>query len=69
MDTFETTEDNKAIGRLTPKKVVEILKKHGTVINAKEAELVLDFLYSLGKLALQQQIRHEESRSIFKSKY
>jgi hypothetical protein len=38
--------------KLTPEHTVRILKKHGTVITIKEAEVMLDFLYKFAKLTL-----------------
>jgi len=43
--------------KITPEQAVEILKKHGTVISVEEAKLVLDFLYDLVKLALDEDFK------------
>lgn len=55
--------------KVTPEIVVEILKKHDSVISVNDARLILDFLYSLAKLALQQEVTDEESRSICESEH
>jgi hypothetical protein len=55
--------------KVTPEIVVEILKKHDSVISVNDAGLILDFMYSLAKLALQQQVTNEKSRSICESKH
>lgn len=39
---------------VTPEKAVKILQEYGTTITVEEAELILDFLYNLAKLALNQ---------------
>lgn len=39
---------------LTPEKAVEILKKHGTIITIEEAKLILDFMYKIAKLSVEQ---------------
>lgn len=38
--------------KLTPEHTVRILKKRGTIITIKEAEVILDFLYKFAKLTL-----------------
>ncbi len=40
--------------RLTPEKIVDILKKHGTIISVEQAEKVLDFYKKFAKLWLKQ---------------
>lgn len=61
--------DNEFKGRVAPEMVVNILKKHGNVISVNDACLILDYLYSLAKLALQQQVKDEKSRSICEGKH
>lgn len=39
---------------VTPEKVNEILKNHGTSVTLEEAELVLDLAYNLTHIAVQQ---------------
>ncbi len=39
---------------LTPEKAVKILKKQGTIVTIEEAKLILDFMYKLAKLTLDQ---------------
>lgn len=39
---------------ITPQKVVEILQKHGTIVTLEEAKIILEFMYKVGKLAVNQ---------------
>lgn len=41
---------------VTAKKAVKILAEHGTVISPEDAELMLDFLYKLSNLSVQEAI-------------
>jgi protein-tyrosine-phosphatase len=63
---------------VTPKQAIAVLEKHGYQINEKEAEQVLNFLYFLGRLTVDQYIKdtintnntsNENSRSIRKGKH
>jgi len=45
---------DKQNSRLTPEKVVNILKKHGTNITIEEAKNILDFYRNFAKLWLNQ---------------
>lgn len=42
---------------LTPEKAVEILKKYGTIVTVEEAKLILDFMYKLAKLSVEQYVK------------
>jgi len=43
--------------KLTPKKVIEILAKKGTIVSEEEAEIILDFISKITKIAVQQYLR------------
>lgn len=45
--------------RVTPEKAIEILRKHGTIVSIKEAEVILDFMYKLSKLTLEIILKDE----------
>lgn len=45
--------------KLTPSKVVEILAKKGTIVSKEEAEIILDFVSKIAKIAVQQYLRSE----------
>lgn len=58
---------------ITPQQAVKILEQSGLKVSEKEAAEILDFLYFLGKLSVNQYINivnntndstHENSRSI-----
>lgn len=42
---------------VTPEKAVEILKKNGTVVTIEQAKIVLEFLYKIGKLSVEQYVK------------
>jgi hypothetical protein len=42
---------------ITPIQAANILAQHGTHVTEKEAEIILDFLYFLGKLTVDQYIK------------
>lgn len=42
---------------ITPAKAVEILKKNGSEVTEKEAENILDFMYFLAKLIIDQNFK------------
>ncbi|EOR96185.1 hypothetical protein ADIARSV_0590 [Arcticibacter svalbardensis MN12-7] len=42
---------------VTPEKAIEILKKHGTIISKEEAEKILQIMYDLAKLVVEEQLR------------
>jgi len=63
---------------VTPKQAIAILEKNGYQINEEEAQEILDFLYFLGKLTVNQYIKdaanikqksNENSRPICTSKH
>jgi len=39
---------------ITKSKAVEILNKNGSIITEQEAEIILEFMYFIGKLAVNQ---------------
>jgi hypothetical protein len=63
---------------VSPQQAIEILKENGYEVNEKEAETILDFLYFLGKLTVDQYIKdisktnhinYEDSRSLCASEH
>jgi hypothetical protein len=63
---------------VSPQQAIEILKENGYEVNEKEAESILDFLYFLGKLTVDQYIKnisktnhinYEDSRSLCASEH
>jgi hypothetical protein len=52
MGNFKVTKRN-----VTSQQIVAILKKNGTEIKLEEAEIILEFMYKLAKLSVDQFIR------------
>jgi ribosomal protein L31E len=52
MDIF--TKGNR---KVTSKQAVKLLKEQGTEVTGEEAELILDFLYKIGKLVVDTYIK------------
>jgi len=48
-------EDEELI-RITPDKAIEILRKDGIDVNIEEAQIILDFLYSMANIVVDQYI-------------
>jgi hypothetical protein len=46
--------------KMTAEKAVKILAEHGTHITVEQAEIVVDFLRKLAKIAVSQQLREDE---------
>lgn len=42
---------------ITPEMAVKILKKHGTIVTLEEAKIILEFMYKIGKLSVEQYIK------------
>ena len=68
MDYYKLTEKRS----MTPEKVVKILANHGTVVSIERAKKILDLIYKLSNLSVQETLsrlpkRHtKENRKIFK---
>lgn len=66
---------------VTPQQAIKILEQNGLKINEKEAEEILDFLYFIGKLSVNQYVdkkdrannqnkpNYENSQSICKGEH
>ena len=53
---------------LTPEKAVRILKRHGRKVSLKEARLMLDLMYNLAILSLNQVLKDERMRELWNDK-
>ena len=52
----------KSIGKrksYTPEQVVQIYKKHGSIITVEKARLILEFLKGLARLTVEQIMKQE----------
>ncbi len=48
--------EDEALIRITPDKAIEILCKDGIDVNIEEAQIILDFLYSMANIVVDQYI-------------
>ena len=55
------TPDNRSI---TPEKAQKILLQNGVEVNEKEAEEILEFLYFLAKLTVNQYVNNKDNKNI-----
>lgn len=44
-------------GKIMPSRVMKILAKHGTIVTEGEAEIILDFVSKISKIAVDQYCR------------
>ena len=42
---------------MTPSQVMKILAKHGTIVTEDEAEIILDFVSKMSKIAVDQYLK------------
>jgi len=45
---------------ITPQQAVKILEQSGVKVTEKDAEIILDFLYFLGKLTVNQYFKNDK---------
>jgi hypothetical protein len=48
------TQDRRSV---TPEKAIEILKISGTIVTREEAVIILDFMYRLANLSVEQYLK------------
>lgn len=46
--------EDEVLMRITPDKAIEILRKDGIDVNIEEAQIILDFLYSMANIVVEQ---------------
>ena len=44
-------------GEVTPEVAIKILKEHGREVTREEAKLIVDFLYKLAEMAIDQYVK------------
>ena len=49
---------------ITAAKAIEILKQKGTQVSLEEAEIILDFMYKMSKLTVDNFIKAKLKRSV-----
>lgn len=42
------------VGRISPEKAMELLKRDGIIVSRKQAVILLDFLYEMAEIAVDQ---------------
>ena len=50
--------------RITPDKAIELLQKDGIYVNMEEAQIILDFLYSMANIVVEQFVSSRQSDAI-----
>jgi len=48
---------------ITPQQAVKILEQSGLKVSEKDAEIILDFLYFLGKLSVNQYVKSVDNNN------
>lgn len=58
--------EDEVLMRITPDKAIEILRKDGIDVNIEEAQIILDFLYSMANIVVEQyiSIRHRKADTV-----
>jgi hypothetical protein len=57
-------EINPIFDHLSPDKVIDMLRKHGTIVTIEEARLILPFLQNLANIAVAQALREQPVHAI-----
>jgi|GEM_PF-1074855 hypothetical protein len=55
--------ENDELIRITPDKAIEILRKDGIDVNIEEAQIILDFLYIIANIAIEQYVNIRNNNS------
>ena len=50
--------DGEVLVRITPDKAIEILRKDGIDASMEEAQIILDFLYSMANIVVEQYVNN-----------
>lgn len=50
--------------RITPDKAIELLQKDGIYVTMEEAQIILDFLYSMANIVVEQYVSSRQSDAI-----
>ncbi|MBN8859335.1 MAG: hypothetical protein J0H29_13160 [Sphingobacteriales bacterium] len=61
--------EDEVLMRITPDKAIEILRKDGIDVHIEEAQIILDFLYSMANIVVEQYIsmRHCNAEIVTKT--
>ena len=50
--------------RITPDKAIELLQKDGIYVTMEEAQIILDFLYSMANIVVEQFVSSRQSDAV-----
>ena len=50
--------------RITPDKAIELLQKDGIDVTMEEAQIILDFLYSMANIVVEQFVSSRQSDAV-----
>lgn len=53
--------EDEVLIRITPDKAIELLQKDGIYVNMEEAQIILDFLYSMANIVVEQFVSSRQS--------
>jgi len=56
--------EDEVLIRITPDKAMELLQKDGIYVNMEEAQIILDFLYSMANIVVEQFVSNRQSDAI-----
>lgn len=56
--------EDEVLIRITPDKAIELLQKDGIYVNMEEAQIILDFLYSMANIVVEQYVSIRQSDAI-----
>ncbi|MCH5683984.1 hypothetical protein LWM68_06720 [Niabella sp. W65] len=56
--------EDEVLIRITPDKAIELLQKDGIYVNMEEAQIILDFLYSMANIVVEQFVSSRQSDAI-----
>jgi hypothetical protein len=56
--------EDEVLMRITPDKAIELLQKDGIYVNMEEAQIILDFLYSMANIVVEQFVSSRQSEAV-----
>lgn len=51
------------MGKMSPEKVIQILKEHGTIVTLDEAKIILDFMNMLASITVEIYLKKESENA------
>lgn len=56
--------EDEVLTRITPEKAIELLRKDGINVNMEEAQIILDFLYSMANIVVEQYVNSRQCDAV-----